>query len=259
MKKNTYVLALFFLMSILIFGCSNGDDNPIWLADLSNPFLGKWQSDIPSAGTTLTFDYKVNGTFDYVMAGVPAEQGGAGSGGYLVSGDKLISFLSGDGGVSGYLFKVVDNDTINVTEIETVDETTGAITLGNTAPFTRVSGSSVNKENKPFALSNTLIGGTWQETDTPYQASYVFRGNGTGTFSYTAGGQSITDELSYCVIDDAALGDVVVTFVPKYNSFTAYSFAVTNNTMTVKEIIGITMGETGPTATYDTAVTFTHQ
>jgi hypothetical protein len=256
MKRMVFSI-LAFMVCFVFLGCPSdaGEDAP-WLADLSNPFLGKWQSDIPSAGTILTFDYKADGTFDYVMAGVPAEQGGIGTGGYLVKGDKLISFLSGDGGVSGYVFKVVDNDTIDVTEIDDVDETTGALTLGNTAPFTRAADSTVNKDDKPFALNNTLIG-TWNETSTSYQASYEFKADGTGTFTYTAGGQSITDELSYVVIDDAYLDDVLVTFVPKYNSFTAYSFTKDDDSITVKEIIEITMTQTGPQATYETPVTFT--
>jgi hypothetical protein len=39
----------------------------------------------------------------------------------------------------------VDNDTINITEIESVDEETGVITPGNTAALTRASGSAVKR------------------------------------------------------------------------------------------------------------------
>jgi hypothetical protein len=39
---------------------------------MSNPFLGKWQSEIPGANTTLIFEYKADGTFDHEMVGVPA-------------------------------------------------------------------------------------------------------------------------------------------------------------------------------------------
>jgi hypothetical protein len=80
---------------------------------------------------TLIFDYKPDGTFDYEMAGVPAEQGGAGTGGYLITGNRMATFLSFEG-IAEYTFTVADNNTINVTEIEDGKP-------GNTAPFTRVS------------------------------------------------------------------------------------------------------------------------
>jgi hypothetical protein len=97
--------------------------------------LGKWQSDIPSAGTTLSFDYKTDGSFDYEMAGVPAEQGGKGTGCYIVYGDKQISYLSFEG-TAVYTYTVVDADTINVTEL--APDESGVLVPGNTAPFRRV-------------------------------------------------------------------------------------------------------------------------
>jgi hypothetical protein len=102
---------------------------------LNNPFIGKWQSDIPSAGMTLIFDYKTDGTFDYEMQGVPADRGGKGTGCYIVYGSHMVSYLDFEG-VAAYSFEVVDEDTIDVTELEPDDE--GNLVPGNTAPFTRV-------------------------------------------------------------------------------------------------------------------------
>jgi hypothetical protein len=104
----------------------------------------------------LIFDYKTDGTFDYEIPGMPANEGGKGTGGYLVSDNVMVSYLNFEG-VAGYTFKVVNNDTIDVTEIEAVNEN-GTFKLGSTAPFTRVAGSPVNKENKPFVLNNPYIG-----------------------------------------------------------------------------------------------------
>jgi hypothetical protein len=146
--------------SFVFIGClTNDSGEAVWLADLSNPFLGKWQSDIPSAGMTLIFDYKTNGIFDYEIPGLPANQGGQGTGAYIVYKDMMVTWLDIEG-AAAYTFKVVDNNTIDVTELELDAE--GELVPGETAPFTRVTGSAVNRENKPFALSNPFIGGKWE-------------------------------------------------------------------------------------------------
>jgi hypothetical protein len=152
-------LAPLALALLVVIGCPAGDEEDVWLADLSNPFLGEWQSDIPSAGMTLIFDYKTDGTFDYEMPGVPANQGGEGSGGYAVYEDMMITWLDNEG-AAAYTFKVADNDTINVTELEPDED--GKLVPGNTAPFKRVAGSAANREDRPFVLANPFIGGTWE-------------------------------------------------------------------------------------------------
>jgi hypothetical protein len=154
--KKTFWLIPVMAVSFVLAGClSDGNGETLWLAGLSNPFLGKWQSDIPSAGTTLSFDYKTDGTFDYEMAGVPADRGGRGTGGYVVYGNLMVSYL-GFEGAAVYTFKVIDNNTINVTELEANES--GDLVPGNTAPFTRVRGSVVNKENRPLNLVNPFLG-----------------------------------------------------------------------------------------------------
>jgi hypothetical protein len=182
MKRTKWILAPFVLV-LTFFGCSGsgGGGDSVWLTGLQNPFIGQWQSNIPSMGNAkAVFEFKTDGAFTCIFPDLPQEQGGGVTytGGYLVKGNVQVTFLSGDGGIGGYTFKVVDNDTINVTEIDEVNETAGEFTLGNTAPFTRVPGSPVNKDNKPFVLSNALIGGTWKETATPYHAEYSYKADG---------------------------------------------------------------------------------
>jgi hypothetical protein len=249
------------VVSFVFIGCpADGNGETVWLADLSNPFLGKWQSEIPSTDyAVVKFDFKQDGTFTCEFPAGPDNTMTA-TGGYLVNGNVQVSFMSFDDGIGGYTFTVVDNDTIAVTEIEEVKED-GAIVPGNTAHFTRVPDSAVNKENKPFALSNILIGGTWKETATTQKVEYQFRADGTGTMKYQAGEQTVSPEIVYFTFHDQGIQkDVLVTFIPGMNAFTPYSFATENNnqnTITVSEITGVTMGEQGPSATYGEALTFT--
>ena len=86
--KRTSSLFMTLLAYIVAFSaCSpnNSAEESFNLDDFSNPFVGQWQSEIPSANTLLKFDYKADGTFDYEMEGVPADQGGKGTGGYIDS------------------------------------------------------------------------------------------------------------------------------------------------------------------------------
>ena len=249
----------FFVFALLAIGCSqDGNDDTIWLKDLKNPFIGKWESMIPSMGNArMVSEYSTDGTFTSEFPDLPQEQGGGVTytGAYLVKGNILVTFMSGDGGIGGYTFQAIDNNTISVTEIDEVDETDGSFTFGNTASFTRFPGSTVSNVDQTFTLTNTLTGGTWKETTTPYQAEYQFNVNGSGTVKY--GGQPF--DIVYSVVHDVGLNkDVLVIFMPAYNTFHPFVFTKTDNTIEVKEITEITMGGQGPSATYDTAVTFIH-
>jgi Zn/Cd-binding protein ZinT len=214
---------LLLALSLVLTGCSDNNDNgdSIWLADLSNPFIGKWEADIPSANMHLIFDYKTDGTFDYEIPGVSADEGGTGTGAYLVSGNVMVSYLAFEG-VTGYTFKVVDNDTIDVTEFEVKED--GSFESGNTAPFTRVAGSSVNKANQPFVLNHPYIGKwnfTGEDMEIPeYNAifgegkfdivtNYEARANGMLAFDFTVSNASTkavlmsdTDESPYFIFNN---------------------------------------------------------
>lgn len=255
-------VAVLLTLGLILAGCSQGGGGDgtgiIWLKDLNNPFIGKWQSEIPSTDyATLKFDFKQDGTFTCEFPAGPDTTMTA-NGGYLVNGNVQLSFMSFDGGIGGYTFTVADNDTINVTEIAEVKED-GAIVSGNTAPFTRSSGSAINKVNKSFVLYNALIGGKWKETSTAYQAEYQFKADGSGTMKYQAGGETVSSEIAYFAFyDEGIQTNVLVTFMPDTNGFTAYAFTTpAGNTTTVKEITEVVMEAQGPSATYGEAVPFT--
>jgi hypothetical protein len=228
-------MAMMILLSVLLSGGCGSDwdsgGDTFRLADLSNPFIGKWQSDIPSAGLTLVFDYKTDGTFDYEMVGVPAEQGGVGTGGYVVYGDMMISWLDFEG-AAAYTFKVVDNDTIDVTELEPNEE--GKLVPGNTAPFTRVEGSDVNKENLPLQLNNPFIG-KWQSDIPSAGMTLIFDYKTDGTFDYEMVGvpaeQGGVGTGCYIVY-----GDNMVSYLD-FEGVAAYTFEVEDtDTINVTEL-----------------------
>lgn len=188
-------MTLAMLCLTMFAGFSTTTEEPFDLATLRNPFIGEWQSDIPSANTTLIFDYKNDGTFDYEMVGVPADQGGKGSGAYLVSGNTQVSYLPFEG-AAGYDFEVVDNDTINVTEFE-LDEA-GQKVFGNTAPFTRVPGSDVNKTDVPTLLPDTALTANKWSVNVPegsdpknisYPSTWEFSDDGTVVVTFLGMGE----------------------------------------------------------------------
>jgi hypothetical protein len=240
--KRTLRLIPVILVSLVFFGCltSTAGNDP-WLAGLANPFLGKWQSDIPSAGTTLTFDYKADGTFDYEMAGVPAEQGGKGSGGYVVYGNIQISYLDFEGAAL-YTFEVVNNNTITVTELE--PDGSGGFTPGNTAPFTRVPGSPVNRGNRPLTLSNPFLG-KWRSDIPSAGTTLTFDYKTDGTFDYEMAGvpaeQGGRGRGCYIVY-----GDKQVSYLD-FEGTALYTFEVVdNNTINVTELEPNESGELVP-------------
>ncbi|MDR0570679.1 MAG: S-layer homology domain-containing protein [Clostridiales Family XIII bacterium] len=184
---------------------------PVWLAELANPFLGEWQSYIPSAGMTIKFNYKTDGTFDYEMPGVPADQGGEGSGAYVVNGGYMATYLDFEG-AAWYAFEVVGNDVINVTEILGVGED-GELIRGDAAPFVRTPGSAANREDLPFALDNN-VNGTWRAMVPDDEAEGVFN----DVLMRASGDASCSLEyLDYGMVYSGkyfTIGDVIGLFAP---------------------------------------------
>jgi hypothetical protein len=187
-------------LGLVLTGCGGDGEDDIWLADLSNPFIGKWESHIPSMNNArMVSEYKTDGTF---TCGFPEVAGYEGpfNGGYLVAGNVMVSYLDFEG-VAGYTFEVVDNDTIDVTEFEVKAD--GSFESGETAPFTRVAGSTVNKENKPFVLNH------------PYLGKWNFTGQGMEIPEY----EEIFGEGQF---------DIVTNYEAKANGMLAFDFTVSN-------------------------------
>ncbi|MDR1204114.1 MAG: S-layer homology domain-containing protein [Peptococcaceae bacterium] len=131
----------------------------LWLDQLSNPFLGQWQFTPPDfPDMTVKFNFKTDGFWDYEIVGMPADEGGVGTAGYIVFDNQMITYDESEGAV-GYTFEVTDNNTISVTEFE--PDENGTLVPGETAPFVRTAGSPVNREDKPFALNHPYLG-TWR-------------------------------------------------------------------------------------------------
>jgi predicted small secreted protein len=249
MKRFLSLLAILLICAMALSACGTGNDSgndsgsgtDFNLADLSNPFIGEWQSEIPSANTTLTFNYKADGTFDYEMAGVPADQGGKGTGGYVVFENIQISWLDFEG-AAAYTFEVVDNNTINVTELEFGEN--GEKVSGNTSPFTRVEGSAVNTKDIPFSLNNDFIG-KWQSEIPSADAVLIFDFKADGTFDFEMpgvpedqGGKGIGCYIVY--------GDKQVSYLD-FEGVASYSFKVVDaDTIDVTELEPNENGELVP-------------
>ena len=81
-KRHGVFFGFAVLLITAIFtlaGCDSNGGEDIWLKDLQNPFIGKWEADIPSAQIHLIFDYKTDGTFDFELP-----NGTTGTGAYVV-------------------------------------------------------------------------------------------------------------------------------------------------------------------------------
>jgi hypothetical protein len=240
MKKTKWIL-LAFVSALTLFGCAHGSNDSVWLADLHNPFVGHWESEIPSMDyARLVSEYKSDGTFTCDFPDHP-EFGGPFAGGYSVTGDILIGWLDFEG-ASAYKFKAVDNDTIDVTEINGVTEG-GELELGNTAPFVRVAGSAVNKENKPLSINNVFIGGKWKsQIPSMNNAEMVSEYKADGTF--TCGFPDIPGyegpfNGAYLVFEDKMASWL------GFEGVATYKFVVnTNNTINVTEFDNMEEGNT---------------
>ncbi len=108
MKKLSLAL-LAIIMCITLFGCA-AKPAVSQNTGLNNPFIGKWEANIPSAGMELTFEFNTDGTFD-----VSDGEKSMGTGSYLVRNDKMVT-LDDAGELEQYTFKEKDKQAIDVTE-----------------------------------------------------------------------------------------------------------------------------------------------
>jgi hypothetical protein len=222
-KRHGLFFGFAVLMITAIFtltGCdTSGGDDDIWLKDLQNPFIGKWESRIPSMDNAkMVSEYKTDGTFTCGFPEVPGYEGPF-DGGYIVTGNIMVTYLDFEG-VAGYTFTVVDNNTVNVTEIDEVKEG-GELILGNTSPFTRVAGSSVNKENKPIVLSHQYLGKWKFDADVPippdnllvhYLVVFEMRTDGIMNVDYdVTGGPNGRETEGYFIYNNGT-SDLLVLF-----------------------------------------------
>lgn len=168
----------------------------------------------------MVFEYKSDGTFTALFPDLPQDQGGGVTynGAYLVSGNVMVTYLDIPGeGAAGYTFKVVDNNTINVTEVEVVE---GELLPKDTTAFTRVAGSTVNKNDTPFELDHPYLG-KWNYTGdiegehmglTDYETvhivtNYEVKSDGTLTYDFTVSAEdtvlmSDAAESPYLIFDN---------------------------------------------------------
>jgi hypothetical protein len=189
--KRTVFAMIAVLLCMAFSGCPTGNETEnIWLADLDNPFIGTWKSDVASDGTRLTFTGKADGTFKYEMEGVPAEMGlpDEGDGVYIIREDMIVAYFD-FGLVKGNVFDVVDNNTIDMKEFM-LDASTGAVYLSReTIPFRRI-GEASGTSNQPTVLPNNIFIGNkkWSANipepedpsgNTSYPSEWQFRNDGT--------------------------------------------------------------------------------
>jgi hypothetical protein len=183
---------------------------------------------------SLVFDYKTDGTFAYEVV----EYSMQGTGGYVVQGNMMVTWMDIEG-ATAYTFKVVDNDTISVTELELNND--GDLVPGDTAPFKRLAGSPVNKENKPFVLTNDFIGGKWSSNIPSMDNATMiseYKANGTCTVIFP----DVPAEYGGGVL----YGGCYIVYENKFVSYVkgdglgAFKYEKTNaNTFRVTEIDGV--------------------
>jgi hypothetical protein len=252
--KRTIFAMIAVLFCFVFSGCPTGNENEsIWLADLDNPFIGTWKSDLASDGTRLTFIGKTDGTFKYGMEGVPEEMGlpNEGDGVYIIKEDMLVAYFD-FGLVKGNVFDVVDNDTIAMQEFM-LNASTGAIYLSReTVPFRRV-GAVSSTSNQPTVLPNNIFINSkkWSANilepedptgETFYPTEWLFRNDGTVTCTFLGLGPDLgfPDQedapfnFSYVIFGDNTL----VLFAESWEAYEIRMFQFTEtatNTINMKQ------------------------
>jgi Zn/Cd-binding protein ZinT len=179
----------------------------LWLDGLKNPFIGEWKSDPDEDGIILTFTGKSDGTFQYTMQNLPegAPYPSNGNGSYIIREDKVIVSYFDFGLIKSNIFRVIDNNTVEMTELTLVN---GEKITGNATNFHR-QGSPESTEDVPIVLpNNIIIRKKWNaaipEPEDPdfsgYPTTWEFDNNGTVICTFIGMGEVLgfsTEDAPY--------------------------------------------------------------
>jgi hypothetical protein len=177
MKKNiSRTLAASVIISLLVLAScdtpTSGDEG-YWLAEVSNPFIGTWQTaatNMSGVTTTTTREFKTDGTI-----AVTTQQGDSTpttSTVYYLVKDNFLILSTGSGSYYvKYLFEVIDNNTIKIVQ-----------DAGSTTSYTRVGAENPNADRTTSLGSKGITGyfrsSTVSSASTMYDW-YTFRDDGT--------------------------------------------------------------------------------
>jgi hypothetical protein len=247
------VMGLVAAASLTLAGCGDDNDGDIWLADLSNPFIGTWKSDQASDGTRLTLIGKTDGTFKYEMEGVPEEMGlpNEGNGSYIIREDVLVAYFD-FGLVKGSVFEVIDNDTLAVKEFM-LNAMTGEMYLSREAvPFRRI-GTVSNTANQPTVLPDNIFINSkkWSANipepedptgETFYPTEWLFRNDGTVTCTFIGLGPALgfpdQEDAPFNFSYVVSANNTLVLFAESWGAYEIMMFQFTKkvaNTINIKQ------------------------
>ncbi|MDR1910814.1 MAG: hypothetical protein LBQ52_00500 [Helicobacteraceae bacterium] len=199
-------------------------------------------------GAVLDFKYEANGTVE-----VTADMGGGAqtfTGAYVVKDGVQATYLDFEG-TAGYVYNVIDNNSIAVTEIDSVSEADGSFTLGNTSIFRRK--NSVVRENVELPTNLTQNGdaldaifGAWSGTmSEPFGAGFVefkviysFEKNGVFAFLATEITPPIAPTPMYGTGVYSVIDNVILTLSDGEFGATQFTMKGDGN-MTVATIVGV--------------------
>ncbi|MDR2638896.1 MAG: hypothetical protein LBC09_03545 [Helicobacteraceae bacterium] len=215
----------------------------VWLTEEANPFLGEWSSAIPSmGGAILDFKYERNGTVEI------SYQGQISTNAYIVANGYMVTYLDIEG-VGAYTYKVIDNNTIIVTEGE-FDEASGAFTPEKTTQLNRKPNTDNFKDadrttqlSKPFNADNNLTG-SWKALLPDGKTVQTYDPFGKLNYFvpyFDVGGGVIYSVNAPCYY--SAVGNVFITFMPfgEGGGAEAYEYkkSASDDSLIVTQILGI--------------------
>jgi hypothetical protein len=184
--------------------------------------LGEWYTTSPEAA-----DYKIDSN-----GSVEITQGGAFIRGAYIAKDgafsQYIRTSGGDDYLQTYAYKVIDNNTIRLTEVTSFDEASGAVTFGASANLYRKQGSTPITTNTPtdmtqndYAVAMGIIGPWAMHTEVTvegfpitYDVIYMISSDGSAPFIATVTGIGTMSGTGYYSIID----EVLLSLEPPYGA-----------------------------------------